>query len=106
MAGSAPPSSAAVDVGGLNLPEAVVAFGTFAARRAQRVAQLATALASGEKRPAELVVDTLDGNEADLEELSLHPIALAEVAGLLTAREMVETSPIACVALALARLHD
>ena len=71
MAGSAPPSSAAVDVGGLNLPEAVVAFGTFAARRAQRVAQLATALASGEKRPAELVVDTLDGNEADLEELSL-----------------------------------
>ena len=71
MAGSAPPSSAAVDVGGLNLPEAVVAFGTFAARRAQRVAQLAAALASGEKRPAELVVDTLDGNEADLEELSL-----------------------------------
>src|SRR5690349_7677256 len=71
MAGSAPPSSAAVDVGGLNLPEAVVAFGTFAARRAQRVAQLAAALASGQKRPAELVVDTLDGNEADLEELSL-----------------------------------
>jgi hypothetical protein len=71
VAGSAPPSSAAVDVGGLNLPEAVVAFGTFAARRAQRVAQLATALASGQKRPAELVVDTLDGNEADLEELSL-----------------------------------
>ena len=71
MAGSAPPSSAAVDVGGLNLPEAVVAFGTFAVRRAKRVAQLATALASGEKRPAELVVDTLDGNEADLEELSL-----------------------------------
>jgi hypothetical protein len=71
VAGSAPTSQAAVDVSALNLPEAVIAFGNFAARRAQRVAQIASELASGNKRPAELVVDALDGNEADLEELSL-----------------------------------
>jgi hypothetical protein len=71
VAGSAPPSPAAVDVSGLNLPEAAMAFGNFAARRAQRVAQIASEIASGQKRPIELVVEALDGNEADLEELSL-----------------------------------
>ena len=71
MAGSAPPSSAAVDVYALNLPEAAMAFGHFARRRAQRVAQLASEIAGGQKRPSELLVEALDGNEADLEELSL-----------------------------------
>ena len=71
MAGSAPPSSAAVDVSSLNLPEAAMAFGNFAARRAQRVAQIASEITAGQKRPGELVVEALDGNEADLEELSL-----------------------------------
>ena len=71
MAGSAPTSSAAVEVSQLNLLEAVIAFGNFAARRAHRVAQLAAEIATGQKRPAELVVAALDGNEADLEELSL-----------------------------------
>jgi ADP-ribose pyrophosphatase len=40
----------------------------------------------------------------DLEELTLHPIALADVPKLLTAGEMAETSPVACAALALVRL--
>ena len=71
MAGSAPTSSGPIEVSDLNLPEAAIAFGNFAARRAQRVASLASDIASGRKRPAELVVDALDGNEADLEELSL-----------------------------------
>src|SRR4051794_40073259 len=71
MAGSAPPSSAAVDVSDLNMAEAAMAFGNFAARRAQRVARLASEVAGGRKRPGELVVEALDGNEADLEELSL-----------------------------------
>jgi hypothetical protein len=71
VAGSAPPSSTAVDVSALNLAEAAMAFGTFAARRAQRVAQIAIEIAAGRKRPAELVVESLDGSEADLEELSL-----------------------------------
>jgi hypothetical protein len=48
-----------------------MAFGNFAARRAQRVAQIASEVAAGRKRPVELVVDSLDGSEADLEELSL-----------------------------------
>ena len=47
-----------------------MAFGNFAARRAQRVAQIAAQIASG-RRPLELVVEALDGNESDLEELSL-----------------------------------
>jgi hypothetical protein len=74
VAGSAPPSSASVDVYDLNLPEAAIAFGNFARRRAQRVAQLASEVAGGQKRPkrpSELLVEALDGNEADLEELSL-----------------------------------
>ena len=71
MAGSAPTSSAAVEVSELNFPEAVIAFGNFAARRAQRVARIASDIASGQKRPVELFVEALDGNEADLEELSL-----------------------------------
>jgi hypothetical protein len=71
VAGSAPPSSAAVEVSDLNLPEAVMAFGNFAAHRARRVAQIASEVAAGQKRPGELVVEALDGNEADLEELSL-----------------------------------
>jgi hypothetical protein len=66
-----PTSSAAVDVSDLNLPEAVIAFGNFAARRAQRVASLASEIASGRRRPAELVGEALDGNETDLEELTL-----------------------------------
>jgi ADP-ribose pyrophosphatase len=41
----------------------------------------------------------------DLEEVSLHPVPLTEVPSLLASGEMVETSPVACVALALARLH-
>jgi len=40
----------------------------------------------------------------DLEEVSLAPIPLADVPGVLTSGEMAETSPIACIALALARL--
>ena len=71
MAGSAPTSSAAVDVSDLNLPEAVIAFGNFAARRAQRVAQLASEVAGGRRGPADLFVAALDGNESDLEELTL-----------------------------------
>jgi hypothetical protein len=71
MAGSAPTSAAAVDVSDLNLAEAAMAFGNFAARRAQRVASIASEVASGRKRPGEIVVEALDGNEADLEELSL-----------------------------------
>jgi hypothetical protein len=70
VAGSAPPSSSSVDISDLNLPEAAMAFGTFAARRAQRVAQIAAQIASG-RRPLGLVVEALDGNESDLEELSL-----------------------------------
>ena len=48
-----------------------MAFGNFAARRAQRVAQIASEIAAGRKRPTELVVEALDGSESDLEELSL-----------------------------------
>jgi ADP-ribose pyrophosphatase len=40
----------------------------------------------------------------DLEEIALQPIPLTDVPGLLTSGQMAETSPIACVALALARL--
>ncbi len=40
----------------------------------------------------------------DLEELALQPVQLADVPALLTSGQMAETSPIACVALALARL--
>ena len=40
----------------------------------------------------------------DLEEMTLHQLPLADVPSVLTSGEMVETSPVACVALALARL--
>jgi hypothetical protein len=64
------PTSTAVDAGRLNLPEALFAFGTFAARRTQRLGTLASDLAAGRKRPGELALEALDGNETDLEELT------------------------------------
>jgi len=45
-----------------------------------------------------------EADPGDLEELTLASVPLAEVPGLLTSGQMVETSPVACVALALARL--
>ena len=43
-------------------------------------------------------------DSGDLEELQVVPVPLADVPALLTSGEMAETSPIACTALALARL--
>ena len=45
-----------------------------------------------------------EADPGDLEELTLELVPLADVPGLLASDEMVETSPVACVALALARL--
>ena len=71
MAGSAPTSSTAVDVAELNLPEIAIAFGHFAARRAQRFGTLAAEVATRKARPSQILVEALDGNESDLEELTL-----------------------------------
>lgn len=71
MAGSAPTSAGAVDVSELNMPEVALAFGHFAVRRAQRLAAMAADLATGRTRPVQALVVALDGNEADLEELTL-----------------------------------
>jgi len=70
MAGRAPSSSVTADPARLNVSEAVFAFGTFAARRMQRLGALAADLAAGRKRPAKLALEALDGYEADLEELA------------------------------------
>ena len=72
MAG--PTSSAdatSVEVGELNVAEAFIALGNFSVRRAQRAAALVGEVMGGRKRVGEIVVEALDGNESDLEELTL-----------------------------------
>ena len=61
----------AVEVNDLNVAEAAIALGHFSVRRAQRAAALVSDLVGGRKRLGEVVVETLDGNESDLEELTL-----------------------------------
>jgi hypothetical protein len=63
--------TAGVEVNDLNLPEALIALGNFSVRRAQRAAGLVGDVVNGRKRIGEVVVETLDGNESDLEELTL-----------------------------------
>ena len=63
--------SAAVEVNDLNLAEAAIALGNFSVRRAQRAAALVSDVMGGRKRVGEMVVEALDGNESDLEELTL-----------------------------------
>ena len=63
--------TAGVEVNDLNLPEALIALGNFSVRRAQRAAGLVTDVVNGRKRVGEVVVEALDGNESDLEELTL-----------------------------------
>jgi hypothetical protein len=60
-----------VEVNDLNVPEAFIALGNFSVRRAQRAAALVSDLIGGRKRFGEIVVEALDGNESDLEELTL-----------------------------------
>ena len=45
-----------------------------------------------------------EADPGDLEELTLELVPLAEVLSVLMSGQMVETSPVACAALALARL--
>ena len=71
MARPTSPDAAAVEVNDLNVPEALIALGNFSVRRAQRAASLVGDLVAGRKRVGETVVEALDGNEADLEELTL-----------------------------------
>lgn len=63
--------STAVEVNDLNLAEAAIALGNFSVRRAQRAAALVSDVMAGRKRVGEMVVEALDGNESDLEELTL-----------------------------------
>jgi hypothetical protein len=63
--------TAAVEVNDLNLPEAFIALGNFSVRRAQRAAALVGDVIAGRKRVGEMVVEALDGQESDLEELTL-----------------------------------
>lgn len=71
MAGSAPPNAPTVESPSVNLPEIALALGHFSLRRAQRLAALGSDLIAGRQRPGELVLQLLDGNESDLEELTL-----------------------------------
>lgn len=61
----------AVEVNNLNVAEALIALGNFSVRRAQRAGALVSELVGGRKRFGEAVVEALDGNESDLEELTL-----------------------------------
>jgi hypothetical protein len=71
VARSTSTEGAAVEVNDFNVAEAAIALGHFSLRRAQRAASLVGDLVGGRKRVGEVVVETLDGNESDLEELTL-----------------------------------
>src|SRR5438477_12109956 len=71
MPGPASTDTASVEIADLNIAEAFIALGNFSVRRAQRVSTLVSDLVGGRKRAGELLVETLDGSESDLEELTL-----------------------------------